>query len=151
MKSTQPRWALASLKRRNQNELLCRMDMWGFVSVMLAILVWTRFGLPHPAHSYRSSVDWAIAVHSSPQPGALKEDAMLISITRDSRVFFRDRQIAPKDLPEEIREGFRLGAEKKVYLAVDALAEYGDVPVILDKIRLAGIENVSFLTEKPYR
>src|SRR5712692_1591058 len=91
MLSEQPRFKLSALRRRN--ELLCRIDMWGFVSVMLAILVWTWFGLPHPPRSYKSSVDMAIAVHSSPQPGALKEDDMLISITRDGNVFFRDHRV----------------------------------------------------------
>ena len=125
--------------------------MWGFVSVMLAILVWTRIGLPHPPHAYGSNVDRAVAVHSSPQPGALKEDAMLISITRDGSVFFRDHRVVQTDLANEIREGARNGAEKRVYLVADARAKYGDTMAVLVQIRLAGIESVSFLTEKPYR
>jgi len=124
--------------------------MWGFVSVMLAILVWTWFGQPYPPHSYRSSVDWAIAVHSSPQPGALKEDAVLIRVTRDGSVFFRDHRVVHTDLANEIREGVRNGAEKRVYLVVDARAKYGNAIAVLLQIRLAGIENVSFLTEKPH-
>jgi biopolymer transport protein ExbD len=126
--------------------------MWGFVSVMLAILVWTRIGLPHPPYAYRSNVDRAMAVHSSPQPGALKEDAMLISIMRDGGVFFRDhRVVVIADLADEISERVRNGAEKRVYLVVDARAKYFDAKAILDQIQLAGIEKVSFLTEKPYR
>ena len=125
--------------------------MWGFVSVMLAILVWTGFGLPYPPYAYGSSVDRAIAVHSSPQPGAQKEDAMLISITRDGSVFFRDHRVVQTDLANEIREGARNGAEKRVYLVADARAKYGDTMAVLVQIRLAGIESVSFLTEKPYR
>src|SRR5439155_333918 len=93
----------------------------------------------------------AIAAHSSPQPGAQKEDAMLISITRDGRVFFRDHRIARADLANEIREGMHNGAEKKVYLVVDARAKYGDAIPVLTQIRFAGIENVNFLTEEPYR
>lgn len=149
MASARPQFKISALKRKN--ELLCRIDMWGFVSVMLAILVWTMFGLPYPAHAIRSSVDRAIAAHSNPQPGAAKEDAMQVSITRDGRVFFRDHNVMSVDLPNEIREGVRNGAEKRVYLAVDARAKYGQVEAILLQIRLAGLENVSFLTEKPYR
>jgi biopolymer transport protein ExbD len=111
MRPAQPRFKLNALRRRN--ELLCRIDMWGFVSVMLAILVWTRFGLPHPPYADRSSVDRAIAKHSNLQPDAQKEDALLISITRDGSVFFRDHRIVPTDLASEIREGVRSGAEKK--------------------------------------
>ncbi len=125
--------------------------MWGFVSVMLAILVWTRFGMPYPPYAFGSSADRAIARHSSPQPGALKEDALLISITRDGSVFFRDHRVVRADLAKEIQEGMRNGAEKRIYLVVDARAKYGDAIPILVQVRLAGIENVTFLTEKPYR
>jgi len=55
------------------------------------------------------------------------------------------------DLANEIREGARNGAEKRVYLVADARAKYGDTMAVLVQIRLAGIESVSFLTEKPYR
>lgn len=125
--------------------------MWGFVSVMLAILVWTRFGLPYPPYAYGSSVDRAIAEHSMPQPGALKEDALLVSVTRDGSIFIRDHRVRREDLANEIRDGVRHGAENKIYLAVDARAKYGSATQALEQIRLAGIENVIFLTERLYR
>ena len=124
--------------------------MWGFVSVMLAILVWTRFGLPHPPYAYGSSVDRAMALHLSPQYGALKEDAMLISIRRDGNVFFRDHGVVIADLANEISERARHGAEKR-FTCWWTRARYGDAKAILDQIQLAGIEKVSFRTEKPYR
>jgi biopolymer transport protein ExbD len=125
--------------------------MWGFVSVMLAILVWTRFGLPYPPHAYGSEVDRAIAAHSSLQPGALREDALLINVTRDGNVFFRDHRIELADLANEIRQGMQNGAEKRIYLLVDARAYYGNAMTVLVQVRLAGIENVTLLTERPYR
>jgi len=125
--------------------------MWGFVSVMLTILVWTKFGLPHSPHAFGRMADRAIAAHSSLQPGAQKEDTVLIAITRDGRVFFRNHPIVRADLASEIREGMRNGAEKKVYLVVDARAKYGDAIPVLVQVRLAGIENVNFLTEEPSR
>jgi biopolymer transport protein ExbD len=82
-------------------------------------------------------------------PGAGREDAMRISITRDGKVYFRNHQVALDALPDEIQEGLRNGAERRIYLAIDARAKYGDAKAILVQIRLAGIENVSFLTEKP--
>jgi biopolymer transport protein ExbD len=80
-------------------------------------------------------------------PGALKEDALKVVVTRDGTIYFREHRIALEDLPNEIREGLRSGAERKVYIAVDARAKFGDVPAVLDKIRLAGVEKVAFLTE----
>ena len=84
-------------------------------------------------------------------PGALKEDALRVMVTRDGQVYLCDSHLMYGDLTDEIRERVRNGAEKKVYLAVDARAKYGDAKAVLDQIRMAGIGNVSFLTEEPYR
>jgi biopolymer transport protein ExbD len=80
-------------------------------------------------------------------PGALREDTLKIFVTRDGAIYFREHRIALEDLADEIREGLRNGAERRVYIAVDARAKYGDVGAVLEKVRLAGIEKVAFLTE----
>jgi len=134
MPSAQLQFKLSALRRKN--ELLCRIDMWGFVSIMLALLF---MFLPGTTDTPRSvSVDRATAWHSSPQRGAQKEDAILVSITRDGNVFFRDQPILPSELATEIRERVRNGAEKKVYLAVDARASCGAATPVLAQIRFGG-------------
>jgi len=121
--------------------------MWGFVSIMLALLF---ILLPMTTDTPRSvSVDWPHAYHSASMPGALREDAMRLSVTRDGQVYLRDSHLMCGDLADEIRKRTRKGAEKKVYLAVDARAKYGDAKTVLNQIRMAGIENVSLLTEEP--
>jgi biopolymer transport protein ExbD len=143
MPSAKPQFKLSALRRKN--ELLCRIDMWGFVSIMLALLF---IFLPITTDTHRSvPVDRPHAYHSASMPGALKEDALRVMVTRDGKIYFREHHIALEDLPNEIREGLQSGAESKVYVAVDARAKYGDVPAVLDKIRLAGVEKVAFLTE----
>jgi biopolymer transport protein ExbD len=98
-------------------------------------------------HSRGPAADLAGAGHSTRMPGALKEDALRVVIARDGNIYLREHHIALEDLPNEIREGLRTGAERKVYIAVDARARYGEVPVVLDKIRLARVEKVTFLTQ----
>jgi len=59
--------------------------MWGFVSIMLALLF---MFLPGTTDTPRSvSVDRATAWHSSPQRGAQKEDAILVSIIATATYF----------------------------------------------------------------
>ena len=108
--------------------------------------------LPATTHSHPSvPVDRPHARHSRPQPDAQKEDALLISIARDGNVFFRDYRIPRSELVAQIRARVRDGAEKEAYLAVDARTKYCDTIAVLDQIRLAGIEKVTFLTEQPSR
>ena len=148
MEAKEHQWFLNALK--GKNSLYCRIDVWGFVSVMLALLFLL---MPNATHYHDlpvvPSVDLTETHHAIPMPGAAREDAMRISITRDGKVYFRNHKVALDDLPDEIQEGLRNGAERKIYLAVDARAKYGDARAILGQIRLAGIENVSLLAEKP--
>jgi hypothetical protein len=69
-------------------------------------------------------------------PGAEREDAMQISVTRDGRIYFRNNIIMLQDLPEQIRQGVQNGAEKRIYLNADARAKYADVLAVLDQIRV---------------
>jgi biopolymer transport protein ExbD len=143
MTSARAPFKLSALKRKS--ELLCRIDMWGFVSVMLVLLFLL---MPLAGVDRRGpAADLFSVRHSTRMPGALKEDALKVVVTRDGTIYFREHRIALEDLPNEIREGLRSGAERKVYIAVDARAKFGDVPAVLDKIRLAGVEKVAFLTE----
>jgi biopolymer transport protein ExbD len=41
-------------------------------------------------------------------------------------------------------KGIRNGAEKRIYLNMDARSKYGDTIAVLNQIQLAGIKNVSF-------
>ena len=74
---------------------------------------------------------------------------MLVLLTPDGRVYFGNHQVSSGDLPKEIRERIRAGAEMRIYLAVDARVKCGDIKAALDRIRAAGIEKVSFLTADP--
>src|SRR3989475_11275628 len=94
MPSAQPQFKLSALRRKD--ELFCRIDMWGFVSIMLALLF---MFLPITTDTRSVSVDRPPAYHSTSMPGALREDTMQISVTRDGNVYFRNDRIMLQDLP----------------------------------------------------
>jgi len=84
--------------------------------------------------------------HSHPTPAARRWDSIHIQITPDGSIYFGDSMVAIDELPNRIRDATLNGAEKKVYLAVDVRARYGDVEAVLAQIRLAGLQKVCFLT-----
>jgi biopolymer transport protein TolR len=117
--------------------------MWAFLSVELVLLlIFMNVSPTHPLHP----VDLAGTEHAAPMPGALREDAMLVAVTRDGRVFFGTYEIRYDDLPALIRESIRSGSERKVYLKVDTRAQYGDAAAVIDQVRLSGIENIAIIT-----
>jgi biopolymer transport protein ExbD len=82
-------------------------------------------------------------------PGVLKEDAMRILIARDGSIYFGNHRIIAEELPREIQERVQNGAEEKIFLAVDPRTRYGSAEKALDQICIAGIRDVSFLTDQP--
>ena len=144
MRRKQNKYYLAALRRKN--ELFCGVNQWGLVGVALALLFCFMIGKAATPHG-SVVADLAKVSHSTPLPGALREDAIRVVLTRDSRVYFRNQLVTLEDLPDEIRKQVQNGAEKKVYVSADARAKYGDVSRVLAEIRLAGIGNVAFRTE----
>lgn len=136
--------------RERRSQYLCKIDASGIASVFTVLL----FILMAPGYvvvDRSSAVDLVRAQHIRPLLGARREDAMSVSLARDGRLYFNDLRIVYADLPEQIREGLRRGAEKRVYILVDERARYADVRRVLYELRLAGIERISFPTNPFHR
>lgn len=137
------------IKRCRPNQLLCAIDVTAFASVMLVLLWLFMFrGVDeHPGHRW-TAVDMPKAVHAISMRGADREDAMVVAITRNGKIFFRSEQIIPDQLPAKIREAVSQGAERKVYTSSDARAKYSWVVEVVDNVQSAGIEKIGFLVEQ---
>jgi len=93
-------------------------------------------------------VDMAKTSHPIILRGANREDALLVAVQRDGRIWFDRDQITPDQLPAKIREHLSHGAEHRVYIRADARAKYGTVVEVLDGVRSAGVENITFLVDE---
>lgn len=99
-------------------------------------------------HPRVASVDLAKVSHSIDLRAAVREDALVVAVERDGRVWFGSDRINPEHLPNAIRERLQHGAERKVYIRADARAKYSSVVTVLDNVRSAGIEDVAFVLEQ---
>jgi biopolymer transport protein ExbD len=142
----------AEQARRRRNAFHLHIDLSGLLAVMVVLLFILMFAHPG-AHSYTHlPVDLPTADHAVSQPGAQADDKLRVSVTRDGSVYVGTSRVLPDQLSGLIRDAVRGGAERKVYLAADARAKYGDVDRVVEQIRRAGIGNVTFLayqTKKP--
>ncbi len=141
-------WRPSDALRKRKISFLSVIEVSGLASLMiffLALLMLPPF-LPYP--HYGSGVDLAPVDHPKAMPGALKEDALQVLLTRDGTIYCGGRKVAANELASVLQQGLREGSEKKVYLKADARARYGDVKAVLDLIHLAGIENVALITEE---
>lgn len=135
---------LKSAHRRN--ELRGGIEL-SVATIFFFLLLVMLMAIPQTHHG--SFVDRVVARQVYKLPGAIREDAIKIHITRDGTPYFGYSRVRPETLPELIREAVRNGAEKRIYLDVDARARYSDVSAVLSQIQLMGIQNVSFIAETP--
>ena len=131
--------------RDHKNRLICRMDVLALLVVTFVVLV-IFMTLPPPHGG--TSVDLARVRHSVSMSRASREDAIIIAVQRDGKIFFRTDPVLIQQLPGKILKGIREGAESKIYIRADARAKYGAVVEVIDTLHDVRLQNVAFLVDQ---
>jgi biopolymer transport protein ExbD len=137
----------AEQARRRRNVFHLRIDLSGLLAIMVVLLFILMFAQPGPHENRQIPVYLPTADNAVSHPDARLEDNLRVSITRDGSVYLGMYRVARDDLSGLIRDAVRNGAERKVYVAADARAKYGDVDRVVEEIRRAGISQVIFLAD----
>jgi biopolymer transport protein TolR len=117
------------------------------VDVMLVLLI--IFMVITPMLQKGMSVDLAKTINPAPMPDADKEDALIIAVQRDGKIFLDTTQIKdPGDLTNKVKERLTNQKDKKVYVKADARARYKAVVEVVDNVRSAGVNELGLLTEQ---
>jgi len=124
------------------------MAMTGFMLTLLIVMMLVEGSTPH--HS-NSPADMAKARHVVSMPGAKREDAIRIIVSRDGAIYFGHTAIRVGDIADQVRERVRNGSEHRAYLKVDQRTKYGDVTAVVDAIRDGGIWHIGLLVEQDQR
>ena len=96
-----------------------------------------------------TSVDMAQVNNPTPMQDADKEDAMLVSITKDGNVFFGSDKITVDALTTKVKDRLSSNAQnKQVYVKADMRARFGSVVAVVDAVRAAGVDDLGLLTEQ---
>jgi len=116
------------------------------VDVMLVLLI--IFMVVTPMLQHGVSVDMAKAHNPRNMQDADKEDAVLIAVTKDGRVFLGSNLIPATELAPKVKDLIAARADKTVYVKSDARAKYKDVVDVVDNVRAAGVSDLGLLTDK---
>ncbi len=79
---------------------------------------------------------------------ASKEDAVVIAVTRDGKVYLGQNQIALDQLGQAVQDRLQDKPNKIVYFRADQRSHYGSVEDAIDSVRTAGVEEVGLLTDQ---
>jgi biopolymer transport protein ExbD len=118
------------------------------VDVMLVLLI--IFMVITPMLTKGQAVDMYKARNPIAMQDADKEDAVIIAVTRDGRVFMMpgNTQTSADQLPQKVKDLIANRTNKTVYIRADSRARYEKVEDVVDNLRAAGIDEIGLLTEQ---
>src|ERR1700676_4944672 len=118
------------------------------VDVMLVLLI--IFMVITPMLSKGAPVDMYKAKNPIAMQDADKEDAVIVAVTRDGKLFLSPGNVSTSSdqLPTKVKDLISNRANKTVYIKADSRARYEKVEDVVDNLRAAGIDEIGLLTEQ---
>ncbi|HEY7406328.1 MAG TPA: biopolymer transporter ExbD [Candidatus Angelobacter sp.] len=116
------------------------------VDVMLVLLI--IFMVITPMLQKGTIVEMAKTNNPVPMEAADKEDALLVAVNRDGKVFFDSQIVSPDELTQKVKERVSSRTNKEVFVRADARAHYKWVVDVVDDVRSAGVDQLGLLTEQ---
>lgn len=133
-------------KQRALGEVLAEPNVVPMADVMLVLLI--IFMVVTPMLSKGVSVEMVKTKNPIAMQAADKDDAVLIAVTREGRVFLGTTLMKPEDLGPKVKDLLTNRLDKTVYLRADARARYERVVEVVDNLRTAGVDQLGLLTEQ---
>jgi len=133
-------------KRDEGSKVSSDINVTPMVDVMLVLLI--IFMVVTPMLQHGIPVDMAKVNSPKDMNDADKEDALLVAITRDDKVYFGTDKVNVDELTDKIKDKLANRTDKTVYLKADQRAKFGWVVAVVDNVRAAGVDQVGLLTDQ---
>ena len=132
--------------RNEGSKVNSNINVTPMVDVMLVLLI--IFMVITPMLQNKVQIDMAQVINPESMPDADKDDAIVVAVTRDGRIFLGQNLIDPSQLGSQIRDKLENKTDKTIYVRADARAQYKAVEDAIDDVRTAGVEEIGLLTQK---
>ncbi len=133
-------------KKVKDNPPVSDINVTPMVDVMLVLLI--IFMVITPMLQHGVQVDLVKTKNPIPMQAADKSDAILVSVTRDGKVYLNTTQMNADDLPNKVKDLLTNRLDKMVFIKSDQRAKYEKVVTVVDNLRAAGVDQVGLLTEQ---
>ncbi len=114
--------------------------------IMLVLLI--IFMVITPMLQKGVSVDMAKVDNARDLQDADRDDAIIIAVARDGKLYLGTSQIELGDITSRVKDLIANRLDKTVFVRSDSRAKYGDVVKAVDEVRSAGVDHLGLLTEK---
>lgn len=126
----------------SSNRPLSEINVTPMVDVVLVLLIIFMVAAP--------MIQQGVAVELPRAKAAAlesKEEHVVLSVTRERRIFFGEVEIPKDQLVERLRGNLRLQQDQHVFIHADRSLEYGFVVDVMSALSSAGIVNVGMVTD----
>ena len=134
--------AFGSQEGGGQRRAMTDINVTPLVDVMLVLLI--IFMVTAPLIQSGVKVDLPRA---SAQQMEHQEEKLVLTITRDRRVYLGSSEIPPAELERKLASNARIQKDKELYLHADRSLPYGQVVEIMAVARRAGVESLGMITD----
>jgi len=139
---------MPSVKNVKAPAVVSDINVTPMVDVMLVLLI--IFMVITPMLTKGQTVEMVRSKNAVAMQNADKEDAILVSVTRNGEVFLSpgNRRVTVEDLPPRVQDLLTNRLDKTVYIKADQRSKYQVVEDAVDNLRAAGVDQLGLLTEQ---
>ena len=136
------------MKKMKAPSTISEINVTPMVDVMLVLLI--IFMVITPMLSKGKDVDMVRTKNPIAMQNADKEDAILIAITRDGKIYLSpgNLQTTAADLPLKVKDLLKDRTDKTSYIKADSRSRYEVVEDVIDNLRASGVDQIGLLTEQ---
>ena len=140
--------SVVSVKNVKAPAVVSDINVTPMVDVMLVLLI--IFMVITPMLTKGQAVEMVHSKSAIAMQNADKEDAILISVTRNGEVFLSpgNKRTGLSDMPPRVQDLLTNRVDKTVYIKSDSRAKYQVVEDVVDNLRAAGVDQLGLLTEQ---
>ena len=120
---------------------LAEINMIPFIDIVLVLLI--IFMVTAPV--IQSGIE--VNVPKTQLVREIAEEKLIVSIDKEQKLYLQNDAVNVNELGDKIREKLLDPTRQSVYLRADQVVPFQTFATVLDALKLAGIENVSIVTQ----
>jgi len=120
---------------------LAEINMIPFIDIVLVLLI--IFMVTAPV--IQSGIE--VNVPKTQLVREIAEEKLIVSIDKEQKLYLQNDPVNVNELGDKIREKLLDPTRQSVYLRADQSVPFQTFATVLDHLKLAGIENVSIVTQ----
>ena len=119
---------------------LAEINMVPFIDIVLVLLI--IFMVTAPV--IQSGID--VNVPQTTVVRELSEEKLVVSITKDEKVYLQNQPVNINELAAKIHEKLLDPTRQSIYMMADTDIPFGTFATVMDRLKAAGIDNISIVT-----